>query len=74
MATSNCLVCGRPYAYHDGNPTHFCSVACALDAGPVKDTLEHLRRERVRAAKAARASVDVESAVPHPSTGKKHGE
>lgn len=70
MATSNCLVCGRPYAYYDGNPSHFCSVACALDAGPVKDTLVRLRDERTRAAKVARAVVDVESAVPQPSQGK----
>ena len=75
MATSHCLVCGRSFAYYDGNPSpHFCSLACALDAGPVRNTLDYLTHKRLRAAKTARALVDVESAVPRPSTGKKGNE
>jgi hypothetical protein len=74
MATSDCLVCGRPYAYYDAVPQHFCSVACEIDAGPVGSQIRAVSVKRGRAAKTARAVVDVESAVPRPATGKKDDE
>ena len=74
MATSHCLVCGRAFAYNDTTPRHFCSEACAFDAGPVRSTLERLTDKRLHAAKTARALVDVESAVPRPSMGKRGNE
>ena len=70
MATSDCLVCGRSYAYYDARPQHFCSVACEIDAGPVGSQIRAVAVERGRAAKTARALVDVESAVPRPAVGK----
>ena len=70
MATSDCLACGRPYAYYDAAPSHFCSVACAVDAGPVGSQIRAVSVERGRAEKTARAVVDVESTVPRPATGK----
>jgi hypothetical protein len=70
MATSDCLVCGRPYAYYDAAPRHFCSVACEVDAGPVGSQIRAVAVERGRAAKISRAIVDVESAIPQPATGK----
>lgn len=48
LATANCLVCGRSYAFNDTTPKHFCSVSCAVDAGQVRSTLEHIQRERVK--------------------------
>jgi hypothetical protein len=70
VATSDCLVCGRPYAYYDAAPRHFCSVACEVDAGPVGSQIRAVSVARGRAAKVARAIVDVESAVPRPAIGK----
>ena len=69
MATSDCLVCGRPYAYYDAAPRHFCSVACEVDAGPVgqqTDTQTDTSQGRGRAAKVVRVALDAQSAVPAP--------
>ena len=63
---TSCLVCGRSFTNRDGLLKYFCSVSCEFDAGPVRSTLERLKLERARAAKAVRSALAAESAVPQP--------
>ena len=49
---ATCLVCGRAYTDYDAAPRHFCSVACAADAGgPVHHDRVHKDLGRGRPAK-----------------------
>jgi predicted nucleic acid-binding Zn ribbon protein len=51
----HCLVCGRTYTDHDAAPRHFCSVACAADAGDLSHERVHRDTGRARPARVARS-------------------
>jgi hypothetical protein len=51
---TQCLVCGRTYADYDAAPRHFCSVACAADAGDLSYERVHRVTGRGRPARVAR--------------------
>jgi hypothetical protein len=52
---AHCLVCGRAYTDHDAAPRHFCSVACAADAGDLSHERVHRDTGRTRPARVARS-------------------